>query len=137
MQLRGELRYELNAQANYSWEVADHGRVRGEGVTRDLSIVGAFVATSTCPPVQTTVRVEIALPSLPGMRTKIRLTGEARVVRVEHASEGRGENGFAILKDDLNRWTLLSCQSELDRGRRSRGSKPGRKNKSGNLVLDT
>lgn len=123
MELRAELRYGLYAQAKFSWEVEDYGRVQGEGFTRDLSPLGAFVVTPTCPPVQTAVRVEIALPSLPGMRTTIHLTGEARVVRVERPSGERGEIGFAILKVDLDQWTLLSRQSELDRA-----VKRGRKN---------
>jgi len=135
MELRGELRYGLNAPANFSWEVPDHGRIRGEGVTRDLSIVGAFVVCPTCPPVHTTIRVEIALPSLPGMRATIHLAGKARVVRVEHPFDGRGANGFAMVKDDLDQWTLLSCHSEPSR--RSRGSGPGRKSGNEYLVMET
>ncbi|MGD0908253.1 MAG: hypothetical protein ABSA96_11775 [Candidatus Acidiferrales bacterium] len=135
MELRGESRYELNAKANFTWELADHGRVQGKGITRVLSTLGAFVVTLTCPPIQTAVQVEIVLPSLPGMRTTIHLTGEARVVRVERPSGDCGEIGFAMLKHDLDRWTLLSCQSEPYRAV-GRGRKSGRKHGNKYLVLD-
>jgi hypothetical protein len=59
--------------------------------------------------------VEVTLPSLAGMHAGIRIQGRARVVRVEHASGGNGENGFAVVCDDLNHWSLSSGQNEFDR----------------------
>lgn len=136
MELRSAFRYGLSAPAHFSWEIADRGRVHGEGITRDLSTQGAFVVTSTCPPMQTAVHVEIALPSLPGMRTAICLTGMARVVRVEKPSEDCDEIGFAILRDDLDQWTLLSRHREPDCAV-GRGRQLGRKSANKYLVLDT
>jgi hypothetical protein len=106
MELRGERRYGLNAPAAFMWEAGGCGRVRGAGITRDLSIVAAFVMAADCPPVKSTVQIEIALPSLPGVKAAICLMGTAQVIRVECRETGRGEVGFAVLKDGLDQWTL-------------------------------
>ena len=50
MEMRREMRYRLDAQALFSWESAQHTRLQGEGVTRDISVFGAFIVTPTCPP---------------------------------------------------------------------------------------
>jgi hypothetical protein len=126
MELRNELRFGLNAPADFTWEVEGRGWARGDGITRDLSIVGAFVVTSNCPPVQTAVRVEIALPSLSSLSSAIRLLGKARVVRVEQTPGGCRQTGFAILKDDLDQWTLLSYESESSRRIVSQANTAGR-----------
>jgi hypothetical protein len=105
-EMRRELRYRLDAPALFFWENTFHRRLQGEGTTRDVSVLGAFIATPTCPPVQSPVQVELILPSLAGMKTEIRIRGEARVIRVEHSRGGQGENGFAVVRDDLDRWSL-------------------------------
>ena len=105
-EMRRALRYRLDAPALFFWENAFLRRLQGEGTTRDVSVLGAFIATPTCPPIQSQVRVELILPSLAGMKTEIRIRGQARVIRVEHSRGGQGENGFAVLRDELDRWSL-------------------------------
>jgi hypothetical protein len=79
MEMRREIRYRLDARTLFSWESPQHSRVQAEGVTRDISVLGAFILTSTCPPVGIPVQVEIVLPSLTGIKPIIRVSGEARV----------------------------------------------------------
>jgi hypothetical protein len=105
-ELRKELRCRLDAPVLFFWENALHRRLQGEGTTRDVSVLGVFIATPTCPPIQTPVQVELILPSLTGMKTDIRIRGEARVIRVEHSWEGQRGNGFAVVRDDVDHWTL-------------------------------
>src|ERR1700686_955890 len=102
MEMRRELRYRLDVPAVFCWESTHHRRLQGEGITRDVSVLGAFIVTATCPPVESPVQVEVVLPSLDGMKSGIRIKGEARVIRVEHPSGGQGENGFAVVREDLN-----------------------------------
>ena len=112
MEMRREMRYRLDAQALFSWESAQHTRLQGEGVTRDISVFGAFIVTPTCPPIDVPIQVEVVLPSLTGRKPVIRVSGTARVLRVDHGSTGKGENGFAVVSKDFSRWNMASDQSE-------------------------
>ena len=114
MDMRKEIRYRLEAPAVFSWENFQHKRLHGEGLTRDISLLGAFIFTSTCPPNLTTIRVEMALPSMAGIAADIRIIGEAQVVRVVHPFGGRRENGFAVVRCDLANWNLLTTQHDSD-----------------------
>jgi hypothetical protein len=114
MDLRKEIRYRLEAPAIFTWENFQNKRLHGEGLTRDISLLGAFILTPTCPPNRAIVRVEVALPSLTGIHPEIRILGKARVVRIDHPRSGNGENGFAVVRDDLNHWSLSTGQSDFD-----------------------
>jgi hypothetical protein len=112
MEMRKEIRYRLDAPALFSWESSQHERLQGEGVTRDISVFGAFIMTPTCPPVDVPIQVEVVLPSLTGTNPVIRVSGEARVLRVDHSLKGEGENGFAVVSEDFSRWSMSTDQRE-------------------------
>ena|ERR1700730_418878 len=112
MEMRKEVRYRLDAPALFTWESAHHKCLQGEGITRDISVFGAFIVTSTCPPVDVPIKVEVVLPSLTGLKPVIRVSGAARVLRVDHSSKGEGENGFAVVSDDFSRWTMSTDRME-------------------------
>jgi len=112
MELRREVRYRLEASAFFFWENADYKRLQGEGVTRDISVFGAFILSPTCPPVDAPIQVEVVLPSLNGPKPVIRVSGTARVLRVERSSRGLGENGFAVISEDFSRWSLSTDQDD-------------------------
>ena len=114
MDMRKEIRYCLEAPATFTWENFQNKCLQGEGLTRDISLVGAFILSPTCPPNLTIIRVEVILPSLTGLHADIRILGKARVVRVEHPHGGRGKNGFAVVQEDLTNWSLATVQSESD-----------------------
>src|SRR6266446_1494649 len=99
---RKAIRFPLKAPIVFSW--ADSGiEKQGEGRTRDISEVGAFVLSSTCPPVGTQVRLKIFLPVLSSFEPQTRVEAVGKVVRVEQARGLEGSVGFAILA----RHTLL------------------------------
>lgn len=102
MEQRNRVRYRLSAAAVFVWDGPHDGRLHGEGLTRDISVAGAFVFTRTCPPVGAILELEIFLAPIhgSGIRT-VQIKTEARVIRVEH-SDGAG--GFAAVSKDL---TLL------------------------------
>ena len=112
MDMRKEIRYRLEAPAVFTWENFQQYSLHGEGITRDISLLGAFILSPTCPPNRSIIRVEVALPSLTGIHVDIRILGEARVVRVDHMFRGRGENGFAVVRADLVNWDLSTVQHE-------------------------
>ncbi len=114
MEMRKEIRYQLDAPAVFSWEGARHRRFKGEGVTRDVSVQGAFILTATMPPSDCPIQVDLLLPSLTGMTSMMRITGKARVIRVEHPSSDTWIHGFAVVTDDLNQWDLMTMQGETE-----------------------
>jgi hypothetical protein len=102
MELRKRLRYRLSADAVFAWENALHGRLLGEGVTRDISLAGAFIFTRTCPPVGATLELDVFLSPTPGSKgRRVRIQTEATVVRIEHSA---AVEGFAAVSKDF---TLL------------------------------
>jgi len=114
MELRKEIRYRLDAPAVFSWEGLRHKRLQGEGITRDISVQGAFILTATMPPPDVAVQVDLLLPSLTGVKGMMRITGKARVIRVEPLTAETWAHGFAVVTDDLHQWGLLSMQGETE-----------------------
>lgn len=109
MELRNRVRYRLAANAVFSWESAQRSRLLGKGVTRDISLEGAFILTVTCPPVGTMLQLEIFLPPVgPGARS-VRIQTKATVIRVEHTG---GNEGFAVVGQGFS---LLSRAEEAVR----------------------
>jgi len=102
MEQRNRVRYRLSTDAVFAWEGPQSGRLRGEGVTRDVSVAGAFIFTRTCPPVGAQIELEIFLshPSNRPGRT-VQIKTEAKVIRVEHSETAEG---FAVVSQDF---TLL------------------------------
>jgi hypothetical protein len=99
---RKRVRYRLDLPAIFSWESSERSRLQGEGITRDIGLFGAFVFTPTCPPVETTIQLEVLLPPFTGAKATIRIKGEARVLRVEPRREKGVTGGFAVLSDGFN-----------------------------------
>ncbi len=110
MEMRNEIRYRLDAPAVFSWEGAYHRRFQGEGITRDVSVQGAFILTATMPPPDCPIQLDLHLPSLTGLKATMRITGKARVIRVERSSSDTWIHGFAVVTDDLDQWGLMTMQ---------------------------
>jgi hypothetical protein len=100
MELRNRVRYRLSADAVFAWQGAGHGRFLGEGLTRDISLTGAFIFTLTCPPVGATVQLDVFLcPTLGNSWKTVRIKTEATVIRVDHSA---ASEGFAAVSQDFN-----------------------------------
>jgi hypothetical protein len=96
MERRTHVRYLLSARAVFSWEGPEQIRVQGEGVTRDISTKGAFILTHSCPLAHAAVQVQLFLPPVHGTLATARIRAEAQVLRVEQASPGDLQYGFAV-----------------------------------------
>ncbi len=112
MDMRKEIRYRLDAPAVFSWEGMSCRRFQGEGVTRDVSVQGAFILTTTMPPADIPIQVDLLLPSLTGVSSMMRITGRARVIRIEHRPSNTWIRGFAVVTDDLNQWGLVTEEED-------------------------
>ena len=92
----------LGGEAVFSWKGPRKNQLRGEGVTRDISVAGAFIYTRMCPPVGATVDLEILLSQRQGNKGKnLQIKTTAKVIRVENSA---GAEGFAATSQDF---TLL------------------------------
>jgi hypothetical protein len=96
LERRKQIRHELSARAVFSWEGPEQERLKGEGVTRDISESSAFIVTTSCPSALASVQVELFLPPLRGTVATARLRAEMLVIRIEQAPPGDQQSGFAV-----------------------------------------
>jgi hypothetical protein len=120
-ELRNRVRYRLSANAFFAWEGARHGRLLGEGVTRDISLNGVFIFTRTCPPVGATLELDILLFPTPGNGARsVRIKTEARVIRVEHSTSTEGfaavSQDFTLLFDSNTRNAFCVSSAQMNEG---------------------
>jgi hypothetical protein len=101
VELRERVRHRLAADAVFMWQSAQHTSLHGEGVTRDISLTGAFIFSLTCPPVGAAIQLDVVLLPLDGRARTLRLKTNATVIRVEHVNADADE-GFAVVIEGLN-----------------------------------
>ena len=92
----------MNASVLFRWNGPEDGHYQGEGVTRDMSVSGAFVLTTTCPPPNSVVEMEVFFP-LSDDGSKALMKADMIVMRVEHEIGGeaakwifRGREGIFV-----------------------------------------
>ena len=95
MERRKQTRHRLAADAAFAWEGPRNTPSQGGGITRDISLSGAFIFSLTCPAVAETIQVDILLLPLGGGSRTLRLKTGATVLRVEHLTDGE-KDGFAV-----------------------------------------
>jgi hypothetical protein len=115
MERRTNIRYGLSANAIFTWKGAGHARLRAEGITRDISPLGAFVLASSCPPVDAIIQVEIFLfiSTIQGSGQKLRIRTGAQVLRIDHAADQR-MSGFAVGRAHFRFWPSRASGSDSD-----------------------
>ena len=92
MEQRRHHRYQLEAAVSFTWERSDRVVLHGSGITRDFSISGAFVVTTSQLAVGSALQMEFSLPPLHADGRGARLSTRGHVVRSE-------SNGFAVDAD--------------------------------------
>jgi hypothetical protein len=102
----------MNATVIFHWEGSDSGHYQGEGVTRDMSVAGAFVLTATCPPPNAVVQLEVFLPLSDGV-SKALMKADMTVVRVEHDISGNKRSGFSVVGKGFSLHTFSERASRL------------------------
>jgi hypothetical protein len=107
----------------------------GEGVSRDISVAGAFIFTRTCPPIGATLELEIFLsPAGGGSAKRVQIKTEARVIRVEHTASAEGfaavSQDFTLLFDTRGRNRFLISSTDHTEGEEREGGGSGAKSSS-------
>ena len=89
-------RYPLQVPVLFSWKDAQEIRHQGIGLTRDISVRGAFVFTASPPPLNTELDFNGFLPRIRGAVQSLRISGRGQVVRVDQVIGGEASKGFAM-----------------------------------------
>ena len=87
-------RYRLELPVIFSWKDARGILQKGVGLTRVMSIRGAFIFATRPPPLNASLDLEVYLPPTSAAQPP-RLHGQGQVFRVESA-HGRRRAGFAV-----------------------------------------
>lgn len=116
---RKHIRFPLRVVAFFSWAQPRTGTFSAEGVTRDVSANGAFIFSSTCPPADALVHVEILLPRFSGAANFL-VTANMRPQRFERAASTTEKCGFAVAgqvfvsRHVLRTWRKMSHLGSLN-----------------------
>ena len=102
----------MNASVLFRWSRPDNRHYQGEGVTRDVSVAGAFILTATCPPPSAVVQVEVFLPLSKG-RARALMQANMLVLRVEHDVAGAKRSGFSEVSKVFSLRTFSDRASRL------------------------
>jgi hypothetical protein len=97
MERRKHSRYRLGVPVIFSWRDTRHAQHQGVGLTRDISIAAAFVATASPPPLEANIKLEVFLPPASRLAPPMRIHGEGQVVRVEAIKDHEAPGGFAVV----------------------------------------
>ena len=92
MERRNAVRYRLRVPAVFRWEnegVCSHN----EGLTRDISVKGAYLLSNGCPPLRCDVKVGIIVSGSAGNPVAW-LRGAMQVSRIDDQSDG--SHGFSL-----------------------------------------
>jgi hypothetical protein len=111
---RHVVRYNLQLPAFFHWN--DGIEHTGAGLTSDVSLDGALILSSTCPPVGTDIRIEILIPSPDRSGEGLRIECNAKVSRVLDEEEA---TAFCIHGnfDDDHLTCLFRNPGQLSRSR--------------------
>ena len=107
MERRNAVRYRLRVPAVFRWE-NEGVSSQNEGLTRDISVKGAYLLSNGCPPLRCDVKVEIIVSALAGNPTAW-LRGAMQVLRIEDQSGGG--HGFSLAGTPF---ALCSEQGEVE-----------------------
>ena len=99
----------------FYWKAPDNGCFQAEGVTRDMSVSSVFVLTSTCPPANAAIQIEVLLPVSDGA-SKARMKSDMTVLRVEHEIADTKRSGFSAIGKGFSLHTLSKKASRVVAG---------------------
>jgi hypothetical protein len=90
-------RYRLGVPVIFAWRDTRQVQHEGLGLTRDVSIRGAFVLTTSPPALKAKIKLKAFFPPLGRGAVPMRIRGEGRAVRVEAIKHHNAPGGFAVV----------------------------------------
>ena len=97
VQPRKHNRYRVGVPVIFSWHDGKEARREAVGLTRDISLGGAFVFTASPPPLEVNVHFKAFLPQTPDSIRSVWIHGQGLVIRVEPVHKGETTGGFAVV----------------------------------------
>ncbi len=91
---RKHRRYGIEVPVVFSWKDELQARRQDIGLTRDLSVRGAFIVATTCPPPGATIKLKAFLPTGSSIEP-VRFQWQGEVVRLEQGRD-HAPAGFAV-----------------------------------------
>ena len=80
----------------FFWKDTRDTQHEGIGLTRDMSVRGLFVFTTSPPALESDVKLKAFLPPGRSAVAPLQIHGQGRVVRVDAAHGGEARAGFAV-----------------------------------------
>ena len=112
MERRRLVRFLLRCPAVFEWvDEEGHSQV-GAGFTRDISVAGVFLLSTTFPPQGTRIRIEVLLPAERPAEEGLKLSSDAKVMRIEQGVES---SGFAVTSEFAFVGNMASSDTPLGR----------------------
>ena len=115
MERRKAVRFRLAASAVFFWESSEHGYLRGDGITRDVSSASAYILAAVLPPTEAVIWVDIFLFQTGDTVPTPRIRTKATVLRIENA-EGTATPGFAVVGEAFKFWPLDTTEEGFEPG---------------------
>ena len=109
------IRYRLSAPVKFRWSGTEDGPCQGEGVTRDMSVSGAFVLTARCPPPNSVIQME-AFFELSNDGSQALMKADMMVLRVEDEVAGNQRSGFSAVGKGFSLCASSDGKSKLVNG---------------------
>ena len=94
LERRKSTRYRVKIPVMFSWTKSWRQRSRTEGIVRDISTSGVYVHVGDCPPVHSSIVLEVAFPTRYG-GSNCTIKARMKVLRVDKDPSGDGLSGFA------------------------------------------
>jgi hypothetical protein len=95
LNLRQFIRYDITGPARFTWNEGE-GQRHGDGWTRDINQVGAYIYSANCPPAGTRTDLQVVLPPLGKAGRILKVDMDAHVLRVETKYLEQESAGFAV-----------------------------------------
>ena len=86
--------------------------MQGDGWTRDINQVGAFIYSTHCPPAGTLTNLQVILPPLGKEGRVLKVYMNGHVLRVEANDSKQEATGFAVLSVHITLRTTSEDGSE-------------------------
>lgn len=80
----------------FSWQDAKEGLRQAVGLTRDISLTGAFVLTTNPPPLGANIQLKGFLPPVRGTAQALRIYGQGLVTHVKPGRDNETKGGFEV-----------------------------------------
>jgi hypothetical protein len=109
---RKHVRYPVRVPVFFCWKKRGGAVFRSEGITRDISLRGAYVLSAMCPPVDTFIEIEIPLP-MPLPAPKLLIVGKLRIQRLESSLKKKRDRGFSAVGSGFVVRTSSRCRPAI------------------------